>query len=193
MSIFDQFDRCKEFGEEEQSMSEVSLVEKNNQLFTELSDVLSDGANNLSDVSETLVLIDSPHARVVQKAVEEIAYSLSNANSQILRDFFEPDERDKYLDNLMGYFNEETGTWYEQVCQNFKNLTGFSANKWDALTWTIHLSLGHSTFYYLVHIGYIHLDTNGKAVVDGLESGEKFGWNIERIQYLIDTDFRDLL
>lgn len=117
---------------------------------------------------------------------------LNKVNSHLLEEMFFTDERDEYLDNLRGYFNEKTGTWYEQICRNFHHLTGFRANKWSALTWTIHLSLGHSTFDYLLYKDYIRLDREGKVVVDDLRHAGKFGWDTKRIQHLLNTDFEEL-
>lgn len=173
-------------------MNEVNVVNENKQLLNELSDLLVDGGNSLSDVIETLALMDLPQTRIIRTAVEEVASKLSEGNLCILQTSFEKDERDEYLDNLKGYFNENTGTWYEQICHNFKVLTGFTSNKWDALTWTIHLSLGYSTFDYLVHTRRIRINSKGKAVVDNLIGLERFGHNVERIQHLIDTNFEEL-
>ena len=173
-------------------MNEINVVNENKQLLDELSDLLVDGSNSLSDVSETLLLLDLPQARIIEKAVEGVASKLNEGNLWILQASFEKDERNEYLDNLKGYFDKNTGTWSEQICHNFKVLTGFPANKWSALTWTIHLSLGHSTFDYLVQQGYIRSDCKGKAIVDDLVGWKSIGCNVERIQHLIDTDFQEL-
>ena len=173
-------------------MNEVNVVNENKQLLNELSDLLVDSGNSLSDVIETLALMDLSQARIIRSAVEEVASKLNEGNLWILQASFEKDERNEYLDNLKGYFNENTGTWYEQICRNFKVLTGFPANKRSALTWTIHLSLGHSTFDYLVDHKYICMDLKGQVVVDDLDGWGRFGGNVERIQQLIDTNFQEL-
>ncbi|MGX2945874.1 hypothetical protein [Enterococcus alishanensis] len=172
-------------------MNETNFVESGEKLLNEISDVLVDSSNDLVDVQETLSLLDLPQSRIIKQTIANVSNRLLKGNMLILQQTYKDDERDQYLDNLRGYFNEKTGTWYEQICGNFKMLTGFSANKWNALTWTIHLSLGHSTFDYLLHSGYISLDRRGKVVID-LRNAEVFGWDTERIQYLLDTDFQDL-
>ncbi|MBU5369600.1 hypothetical protein [Enterococcus avium] len=173
-------------------MNEVNVVNENRELLNELSELLIDESNSLNDISETLLSMGLPQTRTLEKAVQEVGSKLIEGNLWILEMYFEKDERNEHLDNLKGYFNENTGTWYEQICSNFKALTGFPANKWSALTWTIHLSLGHSTFDYLVGHKYIYVDRKGKAIVDNLKDSERFGYDVERIQHLIDTDFREL-
>lgn len=173
-------------------MKEVNWIEQMDSLTSNLSDILVDGANDLADIRETLALIDSPHAKVIQKALQSVEETLTIGNMKLLSICFMPDERDEYLENLKGYFNENTGTWYEQICANFKSLTGFPANKWEALTWTIHLSLGHSTFDYLVHQGRIHQDFKGNWIVGDLKNAEEFDYDINRIKHLIDTNFEEL-
>lgn len=158
------------------------------ELLKELSDLLIDGSNDLNDISETLTLMALPQARVLQKAVEDVSEKLLQGNLWILGEAYAPDERKEYLDNLQGYFNEETGTWYEQICQNYTTLTGFGANKWDALMWTIHLSLGYSTFDYLVHQNLIYLRGDGKWHPLHLDRAE----TPERVLHLVDTDFEEL-
>lgn len=162
------------------------------ELLEELNNLLCEEVDNLIDISETLATTNIPQARVLQKAVEQVCIQLNEGNGRLIEAMCQTDERDEYLENLRGYFNEKDGTWYEQICRNFHHLTGFRANKWDALTWTIHLSLGYSTFDYLLHVDYIRLAPNGKVNVDGLIHAEKFGWDIKRIQHLLDTDFEEL-
>lgn len=175
-----------------EAMNEVNWIEQVDSLTSDLSDILVDGANDLADICETLALMDSSHAKVIQKALQSVEEALIIGNMKLLSVCFAPDEREEYLDNLHGYFNETTGTWYEQICANFKALTGLPANKWSALTWTIHLSLGHSTFDYLVHAGYIHQDFKGNWLVNDLKNAEPFGYDIDRINRLMETNFEEL-
>lgn len=162
------------------------------ELLEKLNELLCEEVSNLIAISEMLTTINFPQARVLKTAIDQVRQNLNEGNGYLIKEMLLTDERDEYLDNLRGYFNEKTGTWYEQICQNFHQLTGFRANKWDALIWTIHLSLGDSTFDYLLHAEYIRLAHNGKIIVDDLRDGEMYGWDIVRIQHLLDTDFEEL-
>ncbi|MDT2724916.1 hypothetical protein P7E14_13845 [Enterococcus gallinarum] len=177
-------------------MSEMKIIEKLNEKNKEISNVLVDSTNDLVDVALTLESMDLPQANVLKIAVESVADNLLNKNYEIMQDSLSADERDEHLSNLSGYFNEERGTWYEQICANFKHLTGMPANKWSALTWTVHLSMGQSTFEYLVNQRIIHKSYDGKYKLDSelgaIKDLEKFGYDPERIQHLIDTDFEEL-
>lgn len=177
-------------------MDEISTLNNNEKLLGGTSDQLVDAANTLVDIIETFEEGDTPQSRVAIKAMEKVNNDLLCANREIQKVLFAPkrDERNEYLDNLRGYFNEETGTWYEQICANFHQLTGFSSNKWDALTWTVHLSLGHSTRDYLVHTNRIC--KIGSSYVLPSDFSEKtalvFNENVERIKELEKNNFEEL-
>ena len=176
-------------------MNEIKVLNENIDLLISVTDKLVDTSNGLNDVKEMLNDIDSPIVRTAVRALDVLSKDALTEYCKAVKEIYEneKDERSEYLDNLRGYFNEETGTWYEQICRNYTKLTGFTANKWDALTWTIHLSSGHSTLDYLLHHGTIKKDSNGdwKTFLP-LEKLGEYGDNVERIQYLIDTDFKEL-
>lgn len=178
-------------------MNEIIELNNNEEILEKTSNTMVDVANTLVDVLEIIEKADTPEIRIAKKMMDTLQQNLLETNNEVLRAVCgnKRDERNEHLDNLRGYFNEETGTWYEQICANFHQLTGFPANKWTALTWTVHLSLGHSIRDYLVHDGYInkigdkYLSLNRKC---SEEEAKIFGYDLERIKQLEQNNFEEL-
>lgn len=178
-------------------MNEINVLNINKEALTESYDCLVETAEAVSDIAEILENEDTPKGRIAVKQLNALTDELLATARCNLKRYVEcdKDEKDTYLDNLKGYFNETTGTWYEQICDNFHKLTGFTMNKWDALTWTIHLSLGHSVRDYLVHTGRIERlgESLYKLPSDFSEStAVKFGANVKKIKELEKNNFAEL-
>jgi len=177
-------------------MNEVEIINGNDELLIKTSDSITDISNDLSDIETLLDSLDMPQSRVLKKAISNAHESLLEINLDVLRhsSYFRKDEKDEYLKNLSGYFNKDTGTWYEQAIASYKRLTGMPGNKWDILQWTINIMNGYSTFDYLVHQDLIKYNPNTQKwkFSDSMELMKKFGYDMERIQELIDTNAADL-
>lgn len=175
-------------------MNEIEMINGNEEVLTRSSNSLEKVMTSLNDVIDTLEALDMPHSRVIKSSIESAVDSLSKINYDMMRHLpeFNRDEKNEYLDNLRGYFNEDNGTWYEQAIASYKRLTGMGANKWTVLTWTTNLMNGYSTFDYLVHTNVIKMNGNKWVFTTSFEDMEKFGYNMERIHELVETNAADL-
>ncbi|MFQ9320742.1 MAG: hypothetical protein ACLR3E_01595 [Enterococcus durans] len=178
-------------------MNEINVINNNSEILKQTADKLMSAVNLVEDVCEVLKSVENSQSRVALKLLNNLSKELLCYGSEIMTEVTqsENDDRAKYLDNLRGYFNEDIGTWYEQICRNFTKLTGFTANKWTALVWTLHLSLGISTREYFVQNGYIKKLADGQYVLpdDFDEStARKFGDNVELIRELEKNNFEAL-
>lgn len=172
-------------------MNEMHVL-SNLELVEQADNILVDTLNMIDDLIEGLANSDTPQGRLVTRTINNLSNEIYNKRMVLFERIVESkkDERAEHLSNLRGYFNEETGTWYEQINTIHKKLTGCRSNKWSALTFTIDLLNGASVFGYMVHHGIVELK-NGKYTMD-LTNAEVFGNDIERCKFLIDTDFQEL-
>lgn len=172
------------------------MINGNEELLNRTGDKVTTIINDLIDLETILEGVDIPQVRVIKNALNNVSDSLYGINLDIYRHNprYQEDEKDEYLKNLSGYFNKDTGTWYEQAIACYKRLTGMPGNKWDILQWTINIMNGHSTFDYLVHKDLIKYNPNIQKweFSNSMEHMKKFGYDMERIQELIDTNAADL-
>lgn len=153
--------------------------------------------DTLSGISKILEQSGTANNRLINKAIAEAQENIKSALMPLIMEILteEEDLRNQYLSNLKGYFNENTGTWYEKVCRNYFERTGFKANEWTALTYTIHLSLGQSTRDYLFHEGIITKNWKGEYVLPSHFNEDirrECGNNVDLIKQHEANGFEDL-
>lgn len=174
-------------------------------------DVLSraqDSTRAIFEILNDLEILLEPHECEGMIAVKELISSAKEDISEVIYDYVKQfaresqDQRDEYLSNLRGYFNENTGTWYEQAEAAYKKLTGLTGNEWTVLPWTATLFAGGSTLRYLINAGLvIKLENNQfqlseslhkQYLCDASEDDSYFQIDRKRIAYLYETNFQDL-
>lgn len=177
-------------------MNEVTVLNKTTEMLNMASELLCDTCDALDDVKSVMAACDIPQSRIAVKAIDQLQEDITDGQWNVIQAYIEndKDERNEHLDNLRGYFNENTGTWYEQAERSFKRLTGFPANKWTSLPWTATLLAGHSTLDYLLANGNVTEDHNGKIRVREIteKDAERWGYDRDRINYLVSTNFDEL-
>lgn len=189
---------------EEKAMNEINVLKDHLSILDDTKDAIGGVLEILYDLENLLEPLDGDGMAAVKEMITSATVSICQVDNKLIRQLTDEaqDHRTEYLDNLRGYFNTETGTWYEQAKTAYRRLTGLPGNEWNVLAWTATLFRGGSTLRYLIDSDQVIKQEDGSFRLcdtwqkqygcDAVSSDACFKIDSERIAYLYKNNFDDL-